>query len=189
MSKVRCYDIEICYEALGRGFRLVMIAGLSASMEYWEPKLVEETSKKYKTVIFDNRGAGRTDAPQIDYSIKMFADDTARLMDNLKIRKAHVLGHSMGGMIAQEFALTHPQRVEKLVLCSTNCGASRSVNPEPRVVKLLTDTTGTPADRMRNVMQITYTDDFIKRVESKPELMKLMIEKITSTYRTPTSPP
>ncbi len=96
MNKVRCNDIEICYEAQGKGFPLVMIMGLGASMDWWDQKLIEGTSRNYQTVIFDNRGAGRTDAPSIDYSIKMFADDTAELMNQLMITKAHILGYSMG---------------------------------------------------------------------------------------------
>jgi pimeloyl-ACP methyl ester carboxylesterase len=153
-----------------------MIMGLSANMDWWDPKLVEETSKKYKTVVFDNRGAGRTDAPKIDYSIKMFADDTAKLMDSLKIQKAHVLGISMGGMIAQEFALTYPQRVEKLVLCSTNCGASKSVPPAPKILNLLMGgASGTSEDIIKNTIPILFTEDFIK---SNPDIMKVVTERL-----------
>ena len=67
MPKAKCNDINICYEVKGNGFPLVMIMGLSANMDWWDPRLVEETSKKYKTILFDNRGAGRTDAPKTEY--------------------------------------------------------------------------------------------------------------------------
>jgi pimeloyl-ACP methyl ester carboxylesterase len=176
LPKVKCNDINVCYEVQGKGFPLVMIMGLSANMDWWDPKLVEETSKKYKTVVFDNRGAGRTDAPKIDYSIKMFADDTEKLMDSLKIQKAHVLGISMGGMIAQEFALTYPQRVEKLVLCSTNCGASKSVPPAPKILNLLMGgASGTSEDIIKNTIPILFTEDFIK---SNPDIMKVVTERL-----------
>jgi pimeloyl-ACP methyl ester carboxylesterase len=153
-----------------------MIMGLGANMDWWDPKLIEEISKKYKTLIFDNRGVGRTDAPKIDYSIKMFADDTARLMDNLKIQKAHILGISMGGMIAQEFALTYPQKVEKLILCSTNCGASKSVQPAPKILGLLmAGASGTPEEIVKNTIPILFTEDFVK---SNPEYMKRVTDQL-----------
>jgi pimeloyl-ACP methyl ester carboxylesterase len=153
-----------------------MIMGLNANMDWWDPSLIAQLSKKFKTVMFDNRGAGRTDAPKIDYSIKMFADDTARLLDTLKIQKAHVLGISMGGMIAQEFALNYPERVEKLVLCSTNCGASKSVQAEPKVLNLLmAGASAKPEDIVKNTIPVLFTEDFIK---SNPDYIKKVTEAI-----------
>lgn len=160
-----------------------MIMGLGGSMDWWDLRLIKETSKRYRTVIFDNRGAGRSDAPKIDYSIRMFADDTAKLMDTLTIQKAHVLGISMGGMIAQEFALAYPERVEKLVLCSTNCGASQSVPPAPSILNFLSGWAAeTLDDRMKNIVPILFTDDFIK---SNPYYMKLVTEQIMKAPITP----
>jgi pimeloyl-ACP methyl ester carboxylesterase len=88
-------------------------------MDCWDPRSVEELSRKFKLVMFDNRGAGRTDVSDRKYSIKLFADDTAGLMDARGISEAHILGHSMGGMIAQELVLNYPEKVAKLILCST----------------------------------------------------------------------
>jgi pimeloyl-ACP methyl ester carboxylesterase len=119
MPKVKVNDIQIYYEIKGEGFPLVMIMGLGENLDGWNPRLVEELSRKFKLVMFDNRGAGRTDVSDRKYTIKLFADDTAGLMDALGISKAHVLGISMGGMIAQELVLNHPEKVAKLVLCST----------------------------------------------------------------------
>ena len=81
-----------------------------------------EFAKKYRVVAFDNRGSGRTDAPDMPYSIRMMAEDTAGLMDALRIEKAHVLGVSMGGYIAEELAMTYPSRVASLVLATTSVG-------------------------------------------------------------------
>ena len=122
MPTVKVNDINIYHEIHGDGFPLVMIIGLGSNLVWWDEKLLETVSSKYKTVIFDNRGSGRTDKPDMDYSIRMFADDTIGLMNELKIERAHVLGISMGGMIAQELVLNYPERVEKLVLCATNSG-------------------------------------------------------------------
>jgi proline-specific peptidase len=119
MPKVRANDIQIYYEVHGEGFPLVMIMGLGGDLDHWDPRLIEELSRKFKLVMFDNRGAGRTDVSDRKYTIKLFADDTAGLMDALGISKAHILGISMGGMIAQELVLNYPEKVAKLVLCST----------------------------------------------------------------------
>jgi pimeloyl-ACP methyl ester carboxylesterase len=165
LPKVKVGDIDIYYELHGDGFPLVMIMGLSGNIDWWDPRLIQETSKRYKTVIFDNRGAGRTDKPKVAYTIKMFADDTADLMDALKIKRAHILGHSMGGMIAQEFALSHPDKVEKLVLCSTFCGGSNSVQASPQVLGLLMSPRPegmTDEDVVKHMIPILFTEDFVK---------------------------
>jgi pimeloyl-ACP methyl ester carboxylesterase len=120
MPKVKVDDIQMHYEVKGRGFPLVMIMGMMRTMETWDPRLVEGLSKHFKLVLFDNRGVGRTDICKGDYTIRRFADDTAGLMNALGISKAHVLGISMGGMTAQELALNYPEKVSKLVLCSTS---------------------------------------------------------------------
>ena len=119
MPKVKVNDIQIYYEVKGKGFPLVMINGLSDNLTCWDPRLIEALSKKFKLVMFDNRDVGRTDTSEREHPMKTFADDTAGLMKALAISKAHILGISMGGMIAQELVLNHPEKVAKLVLCST----------------------------------------------------------------------
>jgi len=121
---VKVNEINMYYEVSGDGFPIVMIMGWGGTTEWWDPAMVEELSKQYKVVIFDNRGIGKTDKPEMKYTVEMFATDTVGLMSELKIEKAHVLGISMGGMIAQEIALNYPERIEKLVLCSTHSGMS-----------------------------------------------------------------
>jgi 3-oxoadipate enol-lactonase len=84
--------------------------------------MVRILAKHYRVVILDNRGIGGSDKPPGLYSIRTMADDTIGLMDFLSIGKVHLIGLSMGGMIAQEMAIGHPQRVDKLILCSTSAG-------------------------------------------------------------------
>jgi pimeloyl-ACP methyl ester carboxylesterase len=119
VPKVRVDNIQIYYEVKGEGFPLVMINGLSDNLDCWDPRLIEALSKKFKLVLFDNRDVGRTDTSEREYTMKTFAEDTAGLMNALGISKAHILGISMGGMIAQELVLNYPEKVAKLVLCST----------------------------------------------------------------------
>lgn len=111
-------DIATYYEESGSGEPLVLICGLSADLQIWR-FVVPELSKRYRVICYDNRGAGRTEAPDARYSISGMAADLTALLDQLKIDKAHVLGWSMGGAIAQAFALAHSQRVGKLLLLST----------------------------------------------------------------------
>jgi pimeloyl-ACP methyl ester carboxylesterase len=111
-------SIELYYEEHGSGDPLLLIMGLGADSVAWMLQ-VPEFSQHYRTIVFDNRGVGRSSKPAGPYSIGRMADDAAGVLDTLGIERAHVLGVSMGGMIAQELALRHPQRVRGLVLGCT----------------------------------------------------------------------
>lgn len=118
MPRVRVGDVELYYEALGAGEPVVLVMGFGGDHLAWgfQARVLAE---RYRVVIFDNRGAGQSDAPDLPYSTAMMAGDTVRLMDALGIEQAHVVGASMGGMIAQEIALRHPARVRSLQLHCT----------------------------------------------------------------------
>ena len=118
MPTVKVNDINMYYEVSGEGEPLVLIAGLGTDLTVYE-RVIGCLSKKFRVLAFDNRGVGRTDKPDIPYSIEMMADDTAALMNAAGFRKAHVLGISMGGRVAMALALQHPEMVRSLVLAST----------------------------------------------------------------------
>jgi pimeloyl-ACP methyl ester carboxylesterase len=118
MPLARLNGINISYQVEGQGEHLVMIMGFTAGRSGWMPQ-IRFFKKYYRVITFDNRGAGKSDKPPGPYSTRMMADDTVKLMDILGIEKAHILGVSMGGMIAQELAINYPQRVMKLVLACT----------------------------------------------------------------------
>lgn len=122
-------DISIYYEECGGGPPLVLIMGTGGHSGGWALQ-VPTLSQHFRVITFDNRGAGRTSAPDRPYSIAAMAEDTAALMDHLAIQKAHVLGFSMGGLIAQELALAHPDRVDRMILVGSAArydGYSRSL--------------------------------------------------------------
>jgi 3-oxoadipate enol-lactonase len=100
--------------------------GLGATLEWWR-RLIPILSSHYRTVVYDNRGVGRSDVPEGPYSIPAMAEDAAAVMDAAGMTSAHVFGASMGGMIAQELALNHPARVRSLILGCTACGGRQSV--------------------------------------------------------------
>jgi len=118
MSTAKVDSIELYYEEKGSGDPLLLIMGLAADSTAWMFQ-VPDFAKRYRTVTFDNRGVGRTSKPPGPYTIHLMADDAAALLDALDIRRAHVLGVSMGGMIAQELAIRHPERVRGLILACT----------------------------------------------------------------------
>ncbi len=111
-------DIITYYEEHGSGEPLILIMGLGGDLQAWALQ-VPALSKHFRVITFDNRGAGRSSSPDKPYSMSGMADDLAALMDHLEIPKAHILGFSMGGYIAQEFALKYPTRVNKLILLAT----------------------------------------------------------------------
>jgi pimeloyl-ACP methyl ester carboxylesterase len=137
MPEVKVNDIQMCYEVKGEGFPLVMICGMNQNLTMWDPRFVEGLSKHFKLVLFDNRGAGRTEISKREYTIRLFADDTVGLMNALGIPKAHILGLSMGGAVAQELAINYPEKVEKLTLCST-CSQHRGTQEERRMSEAMT---------------------------------------------------
>lgn len=118
MPKAPVSDIVTYYEEAGSGDPLVLVTGLGADIQSWA-LTAPALAKQYRVVMPDNRGAGRTSAPDRPYAIGQMAGDVVALLDRLGIEKAHVLGFSMGGFVAQEIAISHPGRVEKLVLMNT----------------------------------------------------------------------
>lgn len=121
MPLVHVNDIDMYYEIHGKGEPLLMIQGLGFEMsamvtEPGKSRYIDKFIDRYQVIVFDYRGVGRTDKPDIPYSIGMLADDTVGLMDALGIRKAHIMGTSMGSQIAQTIAAKYPDRVKELIL-------------------------------------------------------------------------
>jgi pimeloyl-ACP methyl ester carboxylesterase len=110
---------KIYYEIHGSGPVLFMVAGMSSDSKSWQ-FILDRMSPHYRLVIFDNRGCGRTETDGSSFDLKDLAGDAFALMDYLEHERVHLIGHSMGGMIAQEMALMHPERIDKLVLASSS---------------------------------------------------------------------
>ncbi|MEH2071510.1 MAG: alpha/beta hydrolase [Nostoc sp.] len=118
MPKVQINGIDLFYDIKGTGEPLLLIAGFLCDHSYWSlimPSLISH----YRVIRLDNRGMGRSSAPQSPYSIKQMAGDIAVLLDYIGIDKVHLAGHSMGGQIAQELALASPQKIQSLMLLSS----------------------------------------------------------------------
>ena len=118
MPKVAIADGEIYYEITGAGFPVIFVSGLNGVGRYWRPQ-VPAFRSRFKVVTYDQRGMGNSDRQQRAFSIDQMAIELAELMDALEIERAHIVGLSTGGAIGQTLAIEQPQRVAKLVLCST----------------------------------------------------------------------
>jgi pimeloyl-ACP methyl ester carboxylesterase len=127
MPKIKLNDISLYYEVYGKGEPFLLIAGLGSDCSSWLD-VVKELAPPFQVIIFDNRGCGRSSTAPKECTISNMALDVIKLLDFLKIKKAHVLGHSMGGYIAEELAINYPGRVDKLILESTAPVSSKRNN-------------------------------------------------------------
>jgi 3-oxoadipate enol-lactonase len=118
MPRVRANGIDVFYEVQGAGEPLLLIAGFASDHMIWS-KAVAGLARHYRVLVFDNRGVGQTSGAHTVLSIRQMAEDAAGLLDAVELNPAHVAGHSMGGLIAQELALAHPEQVRTLTLLSS----------------------------------------------------------------------
>ena len=119
-------SVRLHYERTGEGPPVLLVMGLGMNATGWW-RTVRVLAERLEVIAFDNRGVGRSDRPEGPYSAAGMADDAVRVLDAAEVERAHVYGLSLGGMIAQEVALRHPDRVERLVLGATTPGGERAV--------------------------------------------------------------
>jgi pimeloyl-ACP methyl ester carboxylesterase len=184
MPTAKVHGINIYFESHGDGEPLLLVNGYGQYSGQWAA-LIPRLSKEYRVIAFDNRGTGRSDKPKMPYTMKMLAADAKGLLDAIGVESAHVFGVSMGGMIAQEFALNYPDKVISLILGCTLCGG-KNVVPQtkeslaflfgPEMAKLPV------AERARKTAPWLWNKEFI---DKHPEAVEWYVE-ITSKYPTPT---
>ena len=126
MSLVRVGEIELDCERSGSGPPLLLIMGMSGTSLHWGEPFLAPLREHFETIVYDHRGVGASTRLEGQVSIVQLAEDAAGLLAALEIDSAHVLGISMGGMVAQELALAHPERVRTLTLGCTYCGGEGS---------------------------------------------------------------
>src|SRR5690242_6610149 len=150
MPFVENLGARIHWDEEGKGAPLLLIMGLGWPSQAWyrsRPVL----SEKYRTIALDNRGAGRSEAPPGPYSITQMAADAAAVLNAARVNTAHIFGVSMGGMIAQEFALQYPKKVRSLILGCTAAGGPQAVRAEQEALQVLT-TRGPDPDQFARAM-------------------------------------
>ena len=136
MPFVENQGARIFWDEQGHGAPVLLIMGLGYSSDMWY-RIRPALAAHYRTIALDNRGVGRSGLPPGPYPIALMASDAAAVLDAAGIENAHVFGVSMGGMIAQEFALQYPQRVRSLILGCTAAGGPTAVRAEPEASRLL----------------------------------------------------
>jgi len=159
--------INLYYELHGSGDPLVLINGLGYDLWMWH-KMVPGLAEHFQVLTFDNRGAGQSDKPAGPYSAQMLAADLAGLLEALGIEQAAIMGHSMGGFVAQALVLNRPDVVSKLILSATNFGGPNHIPVTQEAMVILMDTQADPVDRLRNGIAVSCAPGF---AEANPELI------------------
>jgi pimeloyl-ACP methyl ester carboxylesterase len=150
---------QIVCRAIGKGPPLVVLSGFGATSADWDPSFIDGLASSNELILVNNRGVGgSTDYGQA-FDIAKLADDTARVIATLGIERASMMGWSMGGFIAQTLALKHANRVEKLVLLSTDSGGMEADPAPPEVWSQLIDTSGTPNEQVRRLLFLLFPND------------------------------
>ena len=187
MSFARAEGANIYYEVVGQGEPLVLIQGLGHHLLHWGALTNEFVKIGYQLVLMDNRGVGRSDKPDAPLTVAGMAEDVCRVMDAAGIKRASVFGVSMGGMIAQELALNHADRLNCLVLGCTFCGGPHAVQPPPEGLRILFDfdylKNMQPEQRSLEIFKFFCTDEYI---QANPLALKYYHD-VTMQYPTPTS--
>lgn len=179
-------DIELAWYSEGAGERAVLLVmGLGGRAADWGDDFVAKLASRYRVVRFDNRGTGASSKPKTTWTTRDMVDDAAHVLDAAGIDRAHVIGISMGGVISQLFALTHPERVDHLVLISTYAGGQKMLPPAPEARDIFAHPGDLPRDevvrdRMRRITGKGFADAHPGRVE---ELVRLALAQPTP-YRT-----
>lgn len=175
MPKVKVSDIEMYYESMGEGDPVVLVTGYGADLFQWALQ-APELAQSYSVYMIDNRGVGLTDKPDGPYTIKMMADDVAGFFDAAGIDKAHLVGHSMGGMIAQQFALDHPDRLRSLTLASTTCRVPKGAEILLMLWTDILEKLGNEAF-VNNVIAWCFTFEFVEnQFDSLMMMREMMLE-------------
>ncbi len=126
MGIAKAGKIELSYERAGEGPPLLLIMGMSGTKHHWGDAVLEQLRRDFDTIVYDHRDAGESSRTGKPFTIAELAEDAAGLLQALRLDSAHVMGISMGGMVAQELALAHPERIRSLTLGCTYCGGEGS---------------------------------------------------------------
>ena len=173
MPSARVNGVNLAYELHGTGDPLVLIHGAQSDRSIFA-NLLPDFIDQFRVLLFDQRGSGQSEKPDIAYTMGMIADDTAALMEHVGFSSAQVYGVSMGGMIAQELAIRHGAAVRSLVLGCTTPGGPHAVSLEGEALRSSHSTAAlSAAERGRALAETAFTQGYIER---HPELIPALIE-------------
>lgn len=173
MPRVKVGDVHLEYDSHGEGEPLLLIAGLGYDRWAWH-RMIPALARRFRVIAFDNRGVGGSDQPPGPYSASLLARDTAGLIEALGLQRAHVLGHSMGGFVAQALALERPELVDRLVLGATHFGGPRHAPPTAEALAVLTDVSLDPVTRFRRGLAVSCAPGF---AEAHPDVIAAWMDR------------
>ena len=160
---------DVGYREIGHGPALVMITGFSAGMDDWAPYFVDALATHFRVIVFDNAGIGETAALTAPLSVPEMAAQTSALISALRLGRCDVLGWSMGGLIAQSLAVTHPRQVRRLVLAATQAGTGKAT-PVPAAAQAALDSgsAGAALSLLFPADQVAATERYVTGILSYP---------------------
>ncbi len=162
MALAKAGQIELSYDRAGEGPPLLLIMGMSGTKHHWGERVLEGLRGDFETIVYDHRDAGDSTSTGEPFTIVDLATDAAGLLDALGLESAHVMGISMGGMVAQELALAHPERIASLTLGCTYCGGEGSVLASEGVMRRLAEgmSSGDRAKAIRTGWEVNVSPSF-----------------------------
>jgi 3-oxoadipate enol-lactonase len=162
MGLARAGEIELSFERAGEGPPLLLIMGMSGTKHHWGKPVLEELRRDFETIVYDHRDAGDSTKTGRPFTIAELAVDAAGLLDALELESAHVMGISMGGMVAQELALSHPTRLRSLTLGCTYCGGEGSLLAGEDVMRRLGEamSSGNREQAIRTAWEVNVSPNF-----------------------------
>jgi 3-oxoadipate enol-lactonase len=156
MAFVENQGVKIYWDERGSGEPVLLIMGLSYPSYMWH-RSRPVLATRYRTIALDNRGVGQSDVPAGPYTMAQMASDAVAVLDATGVERAYVIGVSMGGMIAQEFALQYPGRVRSLILACTAAGGPTAVQAEPAALQVLMSRANmTPDEAIEAIIPFIY---------------------------------
>ena len=150
---------RIVYRRIGKGRPLLVLNGFGATSADWDPSFIDRLASSHELILLNHRGIGGSTDDRQPFDIAKLAADAARVIETLGIERANVMGWSMGGFIAQAFALKYADRVDKLVLLSTDFGGIEADLASPEVWSELIDTSGAPNEQARRLLFLLFPTD------------------------------
>jgi pimeloyl-ACP methyl ester carboxylesterase len=176
--------VSLYHEVVGEGPSVCLINGYRLSSAAWPHSFIARLSLRCSVIAFDNRGTGRSDKPDDGYEFDNQARDVIGLLDELRLSRVHLLGFSMGGAIAQEFAIRYPERVDRLILLATFCGGIWAEHAPLSVISRILVTEGLSAEEAaRQSWPVTYSPDYLAaNAEEVEQQMRRELEHLTPTF-------
>ena len=160
MPQAQVRGAQLYYETHGEGESLILIPGFGVGMWIWF-KQVSKFAEHFRVITFDPRGIARSDGGNDFASMGLLAEDVAELLRSLEVERAHIIGASFGGFVAQEFALAHPQMTRTLTLCCTSYGGAGHVPPSAETLAALASTKGlNTAERVRENLLLAFSPEY-----------------------------